>query len=241
MRDYLAEIKSMALTTAEEICGLLLYDQQGSLLPVPARNISPDKYHTFDIDPQEHLRAHKTGRLVGYYHSHSQPEYTHAFSERDLIFSEAARLPVFVYAISTDKFNLHKPIKALPPYEGRQFILGFQDCVSLVSDFYLAEHGVRFPYFARHPLMLLPGQQSGQEQGIELMAREGFTEVGTHALKRSDILVFSNAGNQSMDHVAVYAGDGLYYHQEIGHLSRLSSLTSSRIERIRRVYRKIQR
>lgn len=59
----------------QECCGILLGDGNRVSSIAPARNVHPDPFSHFEIDPQALINAHRAARgggvqVLGYYHSH---------------------------------------------------------------------------------------------------------------------------------------------------------------------------
>jgi proteasome lid subunit RPN8/RPN11 len=59
-----SEIISLARATpAAEVFGFLI--AHGGLKTFPCSNVSPEPAESFEIDPQDHIRALRAGRIMG--------------------------------------------------------------------------------------------------------------------------------------------------------------------------------
>lgn len=223
MNNYYAKIKEHAHAVPhQEVCGFLFFDHRGSLQAEWGANIADDPSLRFEISTEAHLEAIRTGDLAAYYHSHWNCDET--FSPEDIRRSETAALPVFVYSTHTQRFNLHRPIRSMPPLVGRKFVLGFQDCAALVTDYVKLRQNFELPYFARPVDML----RNGFPELFRYLESHGYERVSLTGLKEHDILAFSvNTPNACHpNHVGVYLGDNSFVHQLAGMNSAITALTS---------------
>lgn len=217
MNDYYAQIEVQAKARPlEEVCGLLLFDYRGSLQAVPCANVAANPRQDFEISCSDQLKARQTQRLAAYYHSHPAGDET--FTAQDRFYSEQAKLPVFVFSLVTNKFNLYRPEATVPALTGRQFVLGFQDCATVVTDYFQLHRKQFLAYFPRSRDMLRHGFIGLDDYLI----RHGFT--------RSEpvpgaVLAFAVNGGTVVNHVGVLLDEDVFAHQQVGDLSEITKFT----------------
>ena len=54
---------------SKECCGLILERESGTAI-IPCENVSPNPGKHFIISPLDVMEASKSGKLIGFYHSH---------------------------------------------------------------------------------------------------------------------------------------------------------------------------
>jgi len=230
MRDYFTELSSLANDSPlSEVCGFLLIERD-SLCLMPARNMARDIQNTWMISEVDYSKAIATGRLFGLYHSHVLDD--DQFSKEDKRTADLAELPMLLYSLKVNKFNYYRPLSAIRPYENRAFILGVQDCGSILTDYYARELGVEIAHVTRFPRVI--------EEGFGDMPtffNEQFYVVEDRIPQKHDFLVFSIRGNEKQNHVGVYLGDNLMLHQLFGRPSSRQELTSYWSSRLKFILR----
>ena len=233
LNNYFLEIKELADSSDEEICGFLLHDRAHSLKVYPAKNIASDRENCFEISTQDQVTFYKSGLLFGVYHSHVH--HTEEFSEMDLKTSREAEIPFLLYSKLTGTFNYFCPEGCNPPFEGRQFVLGVQDCVSLVADYYKVIMKRKLPYFQRTPRMLEYGfdHLDTYYKNCGLVQVEGPPQQG-------DILLLSINNSGYINHAAVYDGNGVVLHQMMFRLSCRQQFENSWLKRVKMILRLYQ-
>lgn len=181
---------------------------------------------TFEIDPDDLASAEDAGRLLGYIHSH--PGGPLAPSGADLEGCNASRLPWWI--VDGSGWVRVDPVGR--PFEGRQFVMGVDDCWSLVRDWYQSGLGVSLPDFTRSNLFW----KEGHMPHLEHMAEAGFREVSRDGLEPGDTLVFVVAA-KTANHCGVYLGNGIMLHHLPHQLSRAVQLDGNWQQRITKVVR----
>ena len=95
------------LNKNEECCGFIVLDTFKKLLIIPCDNIYQFPRQGFKICPRQFLKIKQKHEIVCMYHSH--PDGDHEFSQKDLEQSEELCLPICVYSLKTEEFNIHFP------------------------------------------------------------------------------------------------------------------------------------
>lgn len=213
-----AEIVRQAEAEApRECCGFLLRTVNGNGYEVlPCRNTADEPTEFFRINSSEHLNALNTGRLAAYYHSH--PKTSEQFSPADKAVSEAALLPLYVYSLVTQQFNLHEPKGRCLPLEGRFFVFGLHDCAGLVIDYHRCRLNIDLP-------AMLPEERTvkhltdGFANLDQYLQRGGFVEV--KGPSTNAVVLMSLNGTGLVNHAAVLVDPSTILHQLMYRTSRL--------------------
>lgn len=232
--DYFAQIAEHAESTpAQEVCGFLLLDGKGSLEVMRVPNVAGDTSLHWQMPPTAYLQAKNTGKLIAMYHSHPDIQDSDENpSHDDLRCSNNADLPMFIYSLKTKRFSYHRSPALIRPFEGRQFIVGVQDCVSLVVDYYQVNWGVKLPFVLRTPDVIEKGFSRIDEFLNDIMVK-----VSPESLVKDDLVTFAIGNDGRENHVGIYVGDGRILHQLQGRVSDYQTLHSSWRSRIVNVLR----
>lgn len=199
-----------------EACGLILKRSYGYQL-LECANTSHEPERSFLIDPMVYLNH--ADSIAAVYHSHpnSGPEP----SEADIASSERCNVPFLIIGYPSEKVYTYTPKGILPAsYEGRSFVYGVMDCLSLVSDYY------------RHELGIIIGNGERKQWGwwndaanyhafVNGFIAEGFERASD--LQPNDLVLMTTGGGPCPNHVAIYMGDSWILHHP-------STDTPSRIE-----------
>jgi proteasome lid subunit RPN8/RPN11 len=177
-----SEVISLAQAApAAEVCGFLI--DHGGLKTFPCSNASPEPAESFEIDPQDHIRALRAGRIMGVYHSHPDDS---SFSPADLTYAEEAAYPLFLYSVASDTWREYLPPTYSPALIGRSWVLGLWDCFGIVRDYY-RQH---FDYYISD----YDRDESYDHEERDLIMRnfeqEGFQQISVADACVYDLLVF---------------------------------------------------
>jgi proteasome lid subunit RPN8/RPN11 len=115
-----------------ECCGFVMED--GKIIKATNRHEDPENY--FRISTQKFLATKKKGLIKAVYHSHVNG--FNDFSGSDIAASRATGLPYILYFQPKPEFHYYDP-NVILPYEGREYHFAYQNCYSLVCDYYKQE------------------------------------------------------------------------------------------------------
>lgn len=190
-----------------EACGIVVKTPSDELIAIPLPNIAPQPQKHFTINPSAFLEALKQGELQYCYHSH--PNGPPTFSPADIRVAEMTSYKSLLYSMPDKIFATYDPSGVKTPLEGRRFVMGVFDCVTLVDDYYEQKFNVKFPLHAT---------------SLEDIT-DGNGDIKTHITDRNlqivdipkegDIILFALAQNQKVNHCAIYLGDHAMLHQLI--------------------------
>lgn len=182
-----------------EACGVLIWDGAINAIYRPCRNIG--EMDQFDIHPEDWAAAEDAGMVLGVVHSH--PTGTVAPSEADVIGCDRSGLPWWIFTLEGSWSRVLPKGWALT---GHSFVWGVQECYTLASDYFggLPDF-IRAPEFWRH-----------EDLFMEHLSAAGFVVVEGDPIP-GDALLFKVRG-KSIDHCAVYLGEGRIVHQPTSRL-----------------------
>lgn len=192
----------------------------------PCRNLGTEP-DVFILDPDDSAAAEDEGRLLGYIHSHPGGPVTP--SEADRAGCDRSGLPWWVIEYPGEAWTRLDPVGR--KLEGRQFVLGVDDCFSLVRDWYAATL-CNLPDFERVEKFW----ERGLTPHLDHMEAAGFYEVHREDLQSEDVILFKVAA-KTTNHCAVYLGSGMMLHHLPGQLSLAEQIDGKWQARITHVVR----
>jgi len=198
----------------QEACGLILKTGYGYQV-LECANISHEPEQSFLIDPL--IYAAHADHIAAVYHSH--PNRSPEPSAADIASAERCNVPYLIISYPGEQIHTYTPKGILPaPYEGRDFVYGVMDCLSLVADYYRHELGV----------IINDGERKAWEWWLNTdnlyafvngFKAQGFAVVDE--LQPND-LVIMQLGGPCPNHAAIYYGDSrILHHPRTGTPSRV--------------------
>ncbi len=195
-----AKLKKAILAHAEqcypfECCGVVVDSKY-----ITCRNIAEDQ-NQFEIHPEDLADAEDFGEIQAYVHSH--PDATAQASDLDLIQIELHKKPWIICAYPDVEFQVYEPSGYQAPLIGRNYHHGYQDCYSIVRDFYKRELGIELMDFER-----VDGwwnDKDGKSLYLDNFKKAGFYEVGEP--KYGDMLVCNIGRTEHPNHAVLWLGD----------------------------------
>ena len=176
----------------KECCGVVVNG-----IYIPCRNDSIKPESSFVINQVDKDRAEDLGLIEAYVHSH--PDATHFPSDYDKIKIELSEKPWIICSYPNPQFSVTEPCGYKPPLIGRNFYHGWQDCYSLVRDFYSRELNIEIPNFDREDKWW--ENSVGPSMYTDNFEKAGFQQVQDY--KYGDVLLFSVRSDHS-NHAGIY-------------------------------------
>lgn len=186
-----------------ECCGFVIDNK----IYMPCINISPTPTETFEISPEDWIRAEKLGEITAIVHSH--PNGFPILSEADQIFQQQTGVD---WWLACDN-KIHK-FRYMQPLIGREFDHGVTDCYTLFRDVY---HlcGIELPDFDRED----DWWHNGQNLYLDLLPKNGFELVEAENLQEGDVIIIC-LGSSTPNHAAIYVGNQQILHHCPNRLSK---------------------
>lgn len=209
-----AVLDHAAVDFPREACGLILRDDTGFRV-LPCENTAPDPHRSFLIDPV--VFAQYDDHIAAIYHSH--PNGAAKPSQTDIESSARCNVPFLIVGWPTGDVHIHTPTHAYcPPYEGRPFVYGVSDCMTLVCDYYRHELGIDIVEGERRHWGWWTARADGSAL-IDWWDRQGFIRVDSP--RQGDVILMSLLTDVP-NHAAIYVGDSrILHHPSAGNLSRV--------------------
>lgn len=215
MNNYFETLSSYAeQSPRSEVVGFLYPNAQHSMDFRPVPNTTSGEM--FAVDPADVMAAYTNGAAC-FFHSHCVNGAE--FSVNDSESCDASGLPWLLYSLPARQFNMRYPKNYSPaPYVARSFVLGFQDCVSLVCDYFRKEFKVHFPFFVRTASSLV----SGWPFDAAILNFFGFKAIDPYSeLRQNDILLMAPKADLPASHVGVMLDGNHMLHQRVKTLSEV--------------------
>lgn len=210
-----------------ESCGVVIdFEDEATYRPCGNLSACPNDV---DFDPLDLATAEDAGRLIAYVHSH--PDGPVIPSERDRASCEASGLPWFIVEAPGITWTRLDPGRS---YEGRSFVFGVDDCWSLVREWYMWERGWIIPDFLRS----MDFWKRGETPHLDHLEAAGFRYVLPHEMRPGDGMLF-HVASRTVNHCAVFLGNGVMLHHLPGRLSRIDQVDGDWLGRLDRVVRHV--
>ncbi len=175
------------------------------------------------MDPLDYFLASRQGQIE--YLFHSQPSLIP--SDLDVLNAKNHNIKSLLYSTEKDEFTFINPNQklSLNRYIGRPFILGIEDCFTLVRDYYKNELDIEIFNYNRNE-EILKEDDNLIERNIE---KENFKKVSF--AEKHDILVFKYQG-RFPHHMGIYIENDLFLQSWRGRMSNVELLTREYRNRI---------
>lgn len=206
----------------------LVVERGGSTAYIPCTNIS-DIPDTISVDPKDIIAAEDGGRIVGVVHSHTNGSVRP--SETDIKSCTAWGVPWWIVDAQGSSWERVDPIGR--KIEGRSFVMGVDDCWALAREWYGVNFGFTFSDYLRRDEFW----KFGEVPHIDHYRDAGFIEVYGTPIPGDGFLMA--VGADSINHCAVYLGDGKILHHVTNRLSRIDLYDDKWQKRTRMVVRHV--
>ncbi|MFA9487148.1 MULTISPECIES: C40 family peptidase [unclassified Moraxella] len=197
-----------------ECCGLIVQSvADGTVDYVRLPNVAKDPLNHFEIDPQDYADFEYSFGILAIVHSH--PNGTAEPSEIDRIQMTMHGKDWVICGCGFDlvtgewysEIKRHKPTKEITPLLGREYVHGYQDCYSLVRDYYKRELSIELPDFART-------DDWWENPNHEPLYENNFTKAGFDViddpaqLQKHDVILCRVGRTHHINHALVFIGNG---------------------------------
>lgn len=220
-QHQIEQIKSIAIANPTiEVCGQIL---NGEVIECANLAEIPSERFDFLVDDRASL----------VWHSHCNGNDD--FSIDDIVASKEVEIPYFLYCVQTGETRYFNPIDR-PSYCGRSFHWAWQNCYTLIQDYYKQELGLAMDdFYLRSPESYLY-----EDVGyVENLPSQGFRRLERgEAIEKHD-LILGYGGLTFPNHAAIMVDPaaGKILHQPIKRLSGFSVYGSRRSKDTHSVWR----
>ena len=221
----------------EECCGFIDLNNIKQLIIIPCENIYEFPESGFKISPREFLKIKQKYEIVCLYHSH--PVGPAKFSKKDLDQSEELCLPICLYSIQDQDFNIYFPqSQEIRPFIGREYIHHFQNCWKLIYDYYDSKHKL----FDRNFNFYLKQNRDNTftEEVVSKITSffksNNIKKISKQHAEVNDLMIFqTELGNFS--HFGIILENKEFMHHQQGFLSSRTLIDDIYLKKIHSVYR----
>ncbi|WP_151777152.1 C40 family peptidase [Acinetobacter brisouii] len=195
-----AKLKKQIVTAAseaypDEMCGVVV---DGEFIRLENSSDNPKNY--FEIDPKALAYAEDRGEIMAYVHSH--PDGTAIASALDKHQIELHGKPWVICAYPDLDIQVFEPCGYKAPLIGRNYYHGWQDCYSLIRDFYERELAIELLDFERDDAWW--ESKSNASLYLENYAKTGFYEVSS--MQYGDVLICKVGRTEHPNHALIWLG-----------------------------------
>lgn len=185
----------------DECCGFVIDDK----IYLPCNNTSPTPTETFEISPDDWIKAERKGKITAVVHSH--PNGLPILSEADQFYQQQTGLDWWL--VCNNKIHKFRFIK---PLLGREFNHGETDCLTLFRDAYMLT-GIDLPDYERQD----DWWHNGQNLYLDLLPKNKFEQV--EDVQEGDVILVC-LGSTVPNHAAIYIGNQFILHHCPNRLSK---------------------
>ena len=215
-RNLRNKITNHALQSSnEEVCGFVVCDKFGVVDCIPVKNSYEHPSEGFFIHAKDFLDAKKKYEVLAVYHSH--PDVGPEPSRMDIITSECANLPFYIYSLLEDSFFLYIPKGFQKELMGRNFVEDIFNCATFVKNYFEQNLGIEWKYDGN--FFELDKTPKANANILNAIIRSGFKEVDKEDIQKHDLMIFKGYDDDKFFHLGVYIGDGEFVHHEENKLS----------------------
>lgn len=196
-----AKLKKQIITAASEVypdemCGVVIKGEFQQL-----ENVANNKQNHFEISPEQLAKFEDYGEIQAYVHSH--PDGTVMASPYDRAQIELHNKPWLICSYPEIDIQVYKPCGYQAPLINRDYHHGWQDCFSIVRDFYERELGIVIPDFERSDKWWESAEHPSLY--IENFTSSGFIEVAD--AQYGDVLICKIEPTIHPNHALIWLGD----------------------------------
>lgn len=196
----------------KEACGVIVQAGHNQTF-IPCRNIADNPEEMFTLSPEDKGAAGELGEIIMIVHSH--PDVVQLVpSEMDRIQCDWSGIEWGIMSWPDGDFCTISP-REERDYTGRQWVLGYADCWSLIREYYQREFALSLGNYSVPYEWWEGGKEHLYDDNWQ---QEGFVEVPPGEMRPGDIIMMRVQASVT-NHAAVYLGDNIILHHMSGHLS----------------------
>ena len=221
----------------KECCGFIVLDNLKQLIIIPCENTYEFPSTGFRICPHEFLNIKKRYEIVCMYHSH--PIGPAEFSQKDLDQADELCLPICVYSIQENNFNIFFPKSyGVKPFIGREYIHHFQNCWKLIYDYYDSKN-----MLANRDFNFYLEQNANKTFSEDVVfkiktffKKNNIKKQATVNMTRDDLIIFQKQSGV-FSHFGVFLENDEFLHHQEGLLSSKNIMNDEFYKKVHSIYR----
>ncbi|WP_288496900.1 C40 family peptidase [uncultured Erwinia sp.] len=204
--------RHVAAEYPKEACGLIIQSGRTQTY-IPCKNIADDPTQDFTLSPEDKHAAEAQGNILMVIHSH--PDVPQLIpTEFDRVQCDHSGVEWGIMSWPDGDFCTISP-RGERELVGRQWVLGYADCWTLIMDYYRQEHGITLNNWSVDYEWWHDGKESRYDDNWEA---EGFVQVDPAEMRPGDMIMM-RVQSPVTNHAAIYVGDNLMLHHNSESLS----------------------
>jgi len=204
-QSILDQIKEYSESSPDrEICGFVVLSE-GSVKFKKCKNVSPDDFQ-FKIRTRDFLKVKVESKILYVVHSHIVSDS--APSELDKQKSDSCSYKFLIYSVKSKDFSYYDPKNIVSDYIGKNFNIGYNDCFSLVRDYFFNEFAIKIKDYSRNKFW----KSNDPHLITDNFKKEGFYEITSNELRKHDIIVIEDPKTNIPCHLMIYLGNNEILH-----------------------------
>jgi len=204
--------KHVASEYPKEACGLIIQSGRTQTY-MPCRNIADDPMQDFTLSQEDKRAAEAQGDILMVIHSH--PDVPQLIpTEFDRVQCDHSGVEWGIMSWPDGDFCTISP-RGERDFVGRQWVLGYADCWTLIMDYYRQEHGITLNNWSVDYEWWHDGKESRYDDNWEA---EGFVQIDPAEMRPGDMIMM-RVQSPVTNHAAIYVGENLMLHHNSESLS----------------------
>jgi len=184
----------------EERCGYFFKGQPttvNNVVELPNVADKPNLHFEFSLEDTMTMLELELEDIV-LWHSHLG-EDENTLSYYDVLSADSTGLPMFMVNVATGITDFYDPTIEVP-YLGREYVFSYQNCYSLVEDFYLKEFSIELPkIYLKYP----NEYRSKDWNPYTTELPKYFKEIKLSAAKRGDLILMKIGKTFNPNHIGI--------------------------------------
>lgn len=196
----------------KEACGLVIQSGRTQTY-FPCRNIAESPTEHFTLSPEDKRAAEAQGDILMVIHSH--PDVPQLIpSERDRVQCDFSGVEWGIMSWPDGDFCTISP-RTDRDYTGRPWLIGGNDCWTLIMDYYQREHGITLKNWSVDYEWWVDGKENLYDDNWQ---SEGFVEIEPAEMREGDMIMMRISAPVT-NHAAIYLGNNIILHHNAWSLS----------------------
>jgi proteasome lid subunit RPN8/RPN11 len=196
----------------EESCGYCFVDSDRNWICTQVENVAANKRDHFEFTPEDMVEYDAIATEKFIWHTHLNPKDSHLSSD-DVRTAKSWPTAILMVNVNTGIWDYYDPEAPKAPYVGRKWVYSYQNCYTLIQDYYSQELAIELP---DHYLESTEAwSDSSWNMFVDNISQAGFHEVDKDNPRDNDLLLFKAGRSHNPNHIGVLlsASRGEFLHQ----------------------------